>query len=148
MPVQTSTGVLYATVAASPATIDAAGFGALSYTNVGEVTDLPEIGADVTVVTHMPLATGVVEKFKGFKNFGSFPLGFADSITDAGQLVLESGATGANENVQHSSRITLQDGTFIYFTNKVFSFKIIPGSADSIVGATASIEIESKLVMV
>ena len=126
---QTSTGTVFAIVAASPATEDFAGFDALSYTTVGEVTDLPEIGADITVVTHMPLATGIVEKFKGFKNFGSFPLGFADDITDAGQLVLESGATGANENVQHSAKITLQDGKVIFFTCKIFSFKIIPGSA-------------------
>ena len=146
MPVQTSTGVLAAIVAASPTTEDPAGFGALTYATIGEVTDLPEIGADITVVTHMPLADGIVKKFKGFKNFGSFPLGFADVITDVGQIVLLSGATGANENVQHSMRITLQDTTFIYFTCKIFSFKIIPGSADSIVGSTSSIEIESKLV--
>jgi len=145
---QTSTGTLFAIVAASPATIDQAGFEALSYVNVGEVTDVPEIGADVAVVSHMPLATGIVEKFKGFKNFGSFALGFADDTTDAGQAVLDSGATGANENVQHSARITLQDGTFIFFTCKIFSFKLAPGSADSIVGSTSAIEIESKLVRV
>lgn len=148
MTVQTSTGVLFAIVAASPATIDSAGFGALSYTNVGEVTDVPEIGADVSVVTHQPLATGIVEKFKGFKNFGSFALGFADDTTDAGQAVLDSGATGANENLQHSVRVTLQDGTFIYFTCKIFSFKLNPGSADAIVASTTAIEIESKLVRV
>ncbi len=148
MAVQTSTGVLFAIAAASPATIDAAGFQALSYTNVAEVVDVPEIGADVSVVTHQPLATGIVEKFKGFENFGSFALGFADDITDAGQLLLESGATGANKNTQHSARITLQDGTFIFFTNKIFSFKLNPGSADSIVSATSLIEIESKLVRV
>ena len=145
---QSTTGTLFAIVAASPATIDAAGFGALTYENVGEVVESGEIGADIALITHMPLATGVVEKFKGFKNFGSFTLGFADDITDAGQLVLDSGATGANENVQHSARITLQDGTFIYFTNKVFSFKINPGSADAIVAATSTIEIESILVRV
>ena len=148
MAVQTSTGVLFAIVAASPATIDAAGFGALTYENVGEVVDVPEIGADTTVVEHKPLASGIVEKFKGFVNFGSFALGFADDIADLGQLVLESGANGANKNVQHSARITMQDGTFVYFTNKIFSFKISPGSADSIVSATTSIEIESKLVRV
>ena len=144
----TSTGTLFAIVAASPATVDSAGFGALTYENVGEVVDIPEIGADIAVVSHMPLTTGIVEKFKGFKNFGSFALGFADDITDAGQLVLESGATGANENVQHSVQVTLQDGKLIFFTCKIFSFKINPGSADSIVAATTSIEIESKLVRV
>lgn len=145
---QTSTGTLFAISASSPATIDAAGFQALAYTNVAEITDVPEMGGDTAVVTHMPLATGVVEKFKGFVNFGSVTLGFADDITDAGQLLLDSGATGANKNLQHSARVTLQDGTFIFFTNKIFSFKLSPGSADSIVSATSLIEIESKLVRV
>lgn len=145
---QTSTGTLFAISAASPATIDAAGFQALTYTNVAEITDVPEMGADTTVVTHNPLATGVTEKFKGFVNFGSVTLGFADDLTDAGQLLLDSGATGANKNLQHSARVTLQDGTLIFFTNKIFSFKLSPGSADSIVSATSLIEIESKLVRV
>jgi hypothetical protein len=145
---QTSTGTLFAISASSPATIDAAGFQALTYTNVAEITDVPEMGGDTAVVTHMPLATGVVEKFKGFVNFGSVTLGFADDITDAGQLLLDSGATGANKNLQHSARVTLQDGTFIFFTNKIFSFKLSPGSADAIVSATSLIEIESKLVRV
>lgn len=145
---QTSTGTLFALVAAEPATIDQVGFDALTYVDVGEVTDVPEIGADISLVEHMPLKTGIVEKFKGFKNFGSFPLGFADDTTNAGQTALDSAATGANENVRHSFRVTLQDGKLIYFTGKVFSFKIAPGSANAIVGSTTAIEIESKLVRV
>lgn len=148
MTAQTSTGVLFAVVAASPATLDAAGFGALTYENVGEVTDIAEIGSDTAVVTHMPLSTGVVEKFKGFINYGSSSVSFAKDAADAGQAVLQSGADGANKNLQHSVRITLQDGTFLYFTAKIFSFKITPGSADSIVGSTSSVEIESLIVEV
>lgn len=148
MAAQTSTGVLFAIVAASPATLDAAGFGALTYENVGEVTDIAEIGSDTAVVTHQPLATGVVEKFKGFINFGSSSVSFAKDAADAGQAVLQSGADGANKNAQHSVRVTLQDGTFLYFTVKVFSFKITPGSADAIVGSTSSIELESLIVEV
>ena len=145
---QTSTGTLFAIVAASPATLDAAGFGALTYENVGEVTDVAEIGSDTAVVEHKPLATGVVEKFKGFINYGSSSVSFAKDSSDAGQAVMQSGADGANKNVQHSVRVTLQDGTFLYFTVKVFSFKITAGSSDSIVGSTSAIELESLIVEV
>lgn len=146
MSTQTSTGILFALVAASPATIDSAGFDALSYVTVGEVTDVAEIGADVTVVSHNPLATGVTEKFKGFTNFGSSSVSFARDVSDAGQILLNSGATGANKNLQHSVRITYADGQIDYFTCKIFSYKITPGSADAIVGSTSSIEIESIIV--
>lgn len=145
---QTSTGTLFAVSAAAPATIDQAGFEALTYTDVGEVTDIAEIGSDTAVVTHQPLATGIVEKFKGFINYGSSSVSFAKDSSDAGQAIMQSGADGANKNLQHSVKITLQDGTVLYFVVKIFSFKITPGSADSIVGSTSAIELESLIVEV
>ena len=63
MAVITSTGTLFALVAAEPATIDAAGFGALTFVNVGEITEIPEYGANAEVVSHQPLATGRTEKY-------------------------------------------------------------------------------------
>lgn len=146
MTTQTSTGTLFAISASSAATIDSAGFGALSYTTVGEITDIAEIGADTAVVNHNPLATGITEKFKGFTNYGSSSVSFARDTTDAGQILLNSGATGANKNLQHAIRITYQDGSIDYFHAKIFSFKITPGSSDAIVGSTSSIEIESEIV--
>ncbi len=145
---QTSTGTIFSIVAASPATFDAAGYGDLTYVEVGEVTDIAEIGSETAKVEHKPLKTGVVEKFKGFRDFGSSSVNFAKTSTNAGQILLASGADGTNINKQHSVRITLQDGTFLYFACKVFSFKTAPGSADSIVGCTSSIEIESVIVEV
>tara|TARA_R110002051_G_scaffold324424_2_gene421626 strand:+ start:23427 stop:23945 length:519 start_codon:yes stop_codon:yes gene_type:complete len=146
MAVQTSTGTLFAIVAAEPATIDQAGFAALTFVDVGEVTDVAEYGADTSVVTHQPLATGVVEKFKGFVNYGSSTVSFGRDTTDAGQALLLSGSDGINKNVRHSVRVTYQNGDLDYFTCKVFSFKKVPGSADAIVTATSNIEIESVIV--
>jgi hypothetical protein len=146
MTVQTSTGMQFAIVNGVPATVDQAGFAALTYENVGEVVDIAEIGADVTVVTHLPLATGIVEKLKGFTNFGSSSVSFGRDITDAGQIALKSAAQGANKNNQQSVEITSQDGTKDYFICKIFSYKFTPGSADSIVSATSAIEIESEII--
>jgi len=147
MTVETSTGVLFAISAGPPATEDAAGFGALVYTTVGEVTDIAEIGADTSVVTHEPLATGITEKFKGFTNFGSYTITCGRDFTDAGQAVLKTGSAVGN-NIKHSTQVTLQSGKLLFFTNKVFNFKTTPGSANAIVGLNVSLEIESDVVEV
>ncbi|MCP4077579.1 MAG: hypothetical protein GY744_15510 [Gammaproteobacteria bacterium] len=145
---QTSTGTTFAIVAESPATFNAAGYAALTYVEVGEVTDIAEIGSETAKVEHKPLKTGVVEKFKGFTDWGSSSISFAKASSDAGQVLLASGDNGANKNKQHSVCVTLQDGTKLYFVCKVFGFKTAPGSADSIVSCTSNIEIESVIVEV
>jgi len=148
MAVITSTGTLLAVVAAQPATVDAAGFGALTFVNVGEVTDLPEYGASAEVVTHQPLATGITQKYKGFINNGSMSVSVGYSADDAGQNVLALGVTGINKNVEHSFRVTYQDGSIDYFTGKIFSYTKAPGSANSMVSSTVQIEINSVIVEV
>ncbi len=148
MSVLTSTGTLLAVVAAQPATVDAAGFGALTFVNVGAVTDLPEYGASAEVVTHQPLATGITEKYKGFINNGSMSVSLARDADDAGQAVLSLGVTGINKNTEHSFRVTYQDGSIDYFTGKIFSYTKAPGSANSMVSSTVQIEINSVIVEV
>src|SRR5690625_5832506 len=68
MAKQTSTGITLGVVDETPATNDAAGFGALTFEEVGEVIDIPEYGPNVQVVESQPLATGVTEKFNGFRS--------------------------------------------------------------------------------
>jgi hypothetical protein len=148
MPVQTSTGVLMGIVKAVPATYDQAGFAALTFVNVGEVTDIPEYGPTVQVVTHEPLATGVTEKYKGFINYGSVSIGLGYDISDAGQYVLSEGTDGTGQFDEHSVSITYPSGDVDYFTCKVFSYTKNPGSANSIVASTAALEINTKVVVV
>ena len=146
MAVQTSTGVSFSVVAETPATPDVAGFEALTFVEVGEVTDVPEYGASASVVEHMPLATGVVEKYKGFINFGSMSVSLGRDVDDAGQALLKAAVTGAGKNVEHSFKIGFPDGSSEYATGKVFSYTTNPGSANSIVGSTANIEINTEVV--
>lgn len=144
----TSTGVTVGVVASSPATLDPAGYGALTMTPVGSLIDLPEYGPSAAVVESMPLAEGIVRKFKGMINYGSVALGLEIDFEDAGQAVFESAVEGANKNVQHSFKITYPDGTVEYFSGKVFSYTRAPGSANSMVGSTAQVEIETPIVRV
>lgn len=148
MAVLTSTGTEFAISAAKPATHDGTGFAALTWTNVGEVVDLGEYGANVQVVNHEPLKTGITEKHKGFINYGSIAVGMGRDSADAGQALIAAGVTGAAKNTEHSFRVTYQDGKIDYFTGKMFSYTKAPGSANSIVGSTVQVEINSTIVEV
>lgn len=148
MAVLTSTGTTFSISASQPATLDAAGFQALTYTVVGEVTDIPEYGPNVQVVEHNPLATGITEKNKGFINYGSHAIGLGYDVADAGQVLLSEAVTGAAKNTEHSIKIEYQDGSVDYYTGKIFSYTKNPGSANSIVGSTAQVEINSVVINV
>lgn len=144
----TSTGVTLGVVAGVPATIDAAGFGALTFADVGEVVDLPEYGPTVQVVESNPLATGVTEKYPGFINYGSLAIGLELDVADLGQAALEAAIPVAGVENPHSFEITYTDGTIEYFVGGVFSYTRAPGSANSMVGSTANVEINSTIVRV
>lgn len=148
MSKQTSTGITLGVVAGLPATFDAAGYGALTLINVGEVVDMPEYGPTVQVVESNPLATGVTEKFPGFINYGSIAIGLELDVADAGQNLLEAAIPVAGVANPHSFGITYSDGTIEYFHGGVFSYTRAPGSANSMVGSTATVEINSKIVRV
>ena len=53
----TSAGTKLYVSASLPATYNSAGFGALTWTEVGEITDFGEWGKEYTVVNHNPVGT-------------------------------------------------------------------------------------------
>lgn len=148
MTVKTSTGTLLSVVQGVPATFDKAGYEALDYVDVGEVTDIPEYGPVFQVVTHEPLATGITQKHKGFVDYGSITYGLGQDTEDAGQKILLDSALIKNINESYSVCITISDGTKDYFTGKIFSYTTNPGSANSIIGSSAQFEINTAIVRV
>ena len=120
-----------------PATFDAAGYVALTFTEVGEATEIPEAGADHAVVTHTPLKTGIVNKFHGELNYGSLSIPMAYDSADAGQGILIA-AIASKDEIAFSE--TRSDGSIRYFSGKVFSFKT-GASVGSVVPATSLIEV-------
>jgi len=105
--------------AATPETFDAAGYVALTFTEVGEASEIPEFGATHAVVTFTPLKTGIVNKFHGEKNFGSITVPLGYDSADAGQIILLA-ALDSKDAI--SFRETRSDGTIRYVMGKVFSF--------------------------
>jgi hypothetical protein len=142
MAVMTSAGSLVALSATLPATYDAAGFNALTYTLIGEVTDVSEFGREYALVTHTPLASRIAKKFKGSYNNGNITLQFGKDISNAGQVSLK---TALGVDASYSFRVTLQDATKVYFTAKVMSMKTNLGGVDSITAGSATLEIDSDI---
>ena len=144
----TSTGTILSVVAGDPATFTAVDYAAQSFVEVGEVIDLPEYGPNVQVVESNPLATGITEKFKGFINFGSQSMGLEFDSEDAGQQILADGVEGATKNQQHAVKIEYQDGSIDYYSARIFSYTKAPGSANSMVGSTVQVEINTPITRV
>jgi hypothetical protein len=135
--VQTLVETTISVSAALPATYDDAGYDALTFTLIGQVTDWTPAGQVYNVVTSNPIAQRSTDKYKGTFNNG------ADSITvnrdddDAGQVLVLAALTA---DTDYSFKVEYRDGTMDYFTGKVASFDTVAGGADSIVQRTISLE--------
>ena len=105
--------------AATPATFDASGYAALTFTDVGEASEVPEFGAAYSAVTFTPLKTGIVNKFHGELNYGSVTIPLGYDSADAGQIILLAALASKDEI---SFRETRSDGTVRYIMGKVMSF--------------------------
>ena len=144
MTARTSAGTQIA-IGVAPATYDPAGFGAVSYDQIGEVTDAGEYGKVYNLVTHNPLADRKTKKFKGSYNNGSITLQLAQDETDAGQVA----ATAAvDSDDSFSIRVTKQNGAIDYFTAQVMSFTDAIGGVDSIEGGSIQLEIDNDIIKV
>ena len=142
--VQSTVGSLFYVSAGLPATLDSAGYTALTYTLVGEVTDIGAIGKTFTLITHMPVSTGETVKFKGSSNAGQIALKLGKATlanTDVGQVILK---TASDSYASFSFKITAQDATDQFFTGKVMSFVTNVGGPNNILTADVSIEIDSR----
>lgn len=138
MTVRTSAGTTFGVSASAPATFNDTGYAALTFTPVGEVTDLGEFGREYALVTHNPLATRGTVKRKGSRNAGTITLQLGLDTDDAGQVLLKSAANSDND---HYFKVTDQKGDIYYFAGQVMSFKTGFGGVDQITSATVTIEL-------
>jgi len=141
--VQTSAGTILSVSATAPATYDQAGFAALTFTDIGEITDMGEFGKTYNLVTHQPLATRRTVKRKGSFNDGALSLQLARVPDDVGQVVLQA---GLDSDDSYSFKVVLQDGEIQYFSGQVMSYTNNVGSADQINGSAVSVEIDNDII--
>lgn len=142
-PVFTSAGTTISVSASLPGTYNLAGLSGLSYTAIGEVTDLGEFGREYNLVTHNPLGDRRTVKRKGSYNDGAVSMTLARVPNDAGQALLIQGLDSDNS---YSFKVVLQDGTIQYFTGQIMSYTTNIGGVDQITGASVTIEIDDDII--
>jgi hypothetical protein len=103
-----------------PATFDATGYAALTYTTIGEITDLGEFGREYNLVTHNPVATRSTSRRRAF-NEGAMTLQLAIDEADAGQ-VLPRPPTDPTTTIQLQAD-HCRAAIVYYFRAQVMSFK-------------------------
>lgn len=139
MTAKTSAGTTLGISASHPATFNEAGFEALVYTTIGEITSIDgDIGRVYNLVTHNPLATRATVKKKGSYNSGSVTIPLAIDDDDAGQLLA---LTARDSDENYSFVIEEPDGAFRFFQGIVMSFPVNYGGTDAITSGTLTIEI-------
>lgn len=141
MTVFTSAGTTIAVSAAAPVTFDVAGYAALSFTTIGEVTDLGEFGREYALVTHNPVGTRGTVKKKGSFNEGTMAMSVGLDTDDAGQILLKA---ASSSDADYSFKVTTQNGDIYYFQAQVMTFKVGVGSVDNITTAAITLELTTS----
>lgn len=133
--------------ATKPGTYDAAGFEALTWTEVGEVTEIPQFGKVYTIVNHLPLGQRQTIKRKGSYDNGTVDVPYAfDPAGDAGQTILEAAVDSDNS---YSFRIDVKNPAVksVYFTAQITSRPITLGGTDAIVMANSALAIDDDVLI-
>lgn len=143
----TAAGTTFSVSAASPATFDAAGFGALTYTTIGEITDGGSYGRTYNPVTHNPIDERKTYTRKGSYTDGSMTLQMAVAAAggDAGQGILK---TALNSDDAVSVKVVFPDGEIDYFTALVMSAPITVGGVDTILSMSIELTLDSDVITV
>jgi len=129
MAVNTALGATLKISASTPATYDAAGYAALSYTKIGSVENIGAVGVTQEIVTFTDLETGILQKFKGTKDGGSPSLTIAQDTDDAGQILLK---TALASQSAYSTLLTFPNGDKFYFMSMITSMPVTVGGANDI----------------
>jgi hypothetical protein len=126
----------------STQTLSTVYFSGLSYTAIGEVTNIGDFGKTFNKITHNPIATRYTKKLKGSYDNGSLTADLAIDKDDAGQIVLK---TASDSDASYAFRVVENDGVTTYFTAQTMSFVKKISGVDSIVAGSVSLEIDSNL---
>lgn len=141
----TSAGATLSITSSTPASETESGYGALSFTAIGDVIDIPEFGKAYNPVTYIPLADRKVRKLKGSYNTGSVTVSMARDPDDAGQT-LALAALDSDSN--YSFELEFSDGSIQYFQAKVMSYTAGAPGADTIVPSSMQLEIDTDIIEV
>ena len=141
--VETVAGTELYIAVGQPATFDEAGYDTtdMLWTLIGEITDAGEHGREYAEVTHMPISSRGVQKYKGSFNEGTKTLQLALDDDDPGQVILKAALASDND---YSFKVEYQGGAKDFFQAKVMSLKKAATSVDTIRSATVNLSITTN----
>ena len=140
---QTAAGVEFYVGDAAPATFDKAGYEAVTWVKVGEVSNIGgDIGKMYNLATFAALEERGIVKRKGGYNNGSATVDYAYYRTDAGQ---EDLIAAGDLDTLFPMKIVLTDPdtTHLYFMGLVMGTPISIGGAEDFLTSSVNIEIDS-----
>lgn len=143
---QLGVGTTLGVVLGEPATYDAAGFGALTFADVAEVSEIPQLGGSGTVAEFIRLASGVVSKQVGSINYGEITIPMAAVWSDAGYAALKAGFDGTNARKVHSFEIAHPTVGTLYFTGVISGVQYTPGDANTAYTNSVTVSITDKVI--
>jgi hypothetical protein len=129
--VETIAGATLAISANIPVTYDSSGYGGSNviFTAVGSIENWGNHGVTGTIVEFTPVDTGVVNKMKGSKNYGSIGLVIGSIPGDAGQAILK---LAAESTAHYSAKLTYPDGEIHYLDVIVGKFEYQDGAVNDV----------------
>lgn len=134
-----------------PATYDEAGYAALTWLELADVSSIGEIGKEYAIVTFKALATRTTCKRKGTYDFGQISLGLGFDGSSVGQAAmfaaLDSDLSYAFKIQFNDATDTLVVPTKTYFPAQVSKFKVNPGSdPDAFLTGSINLEVDGDMI--
>lgn len=137
MTLAASVGTCVSVSASLPATFDAAGYAALTYTQVGELEAIGEINVTHATVTFQNMCTGKTSTLKGAEEPVTVQLDVALDRDDAGQTILATARKSLTSRV--AIKVAEANGDVVYFHGFVMSDTINYGGINEVKKATYNI---------
>jgi hypothetical protein len=144
MAASTSAGSTLAISIGVPASQDGTGYAALTYTDIGNLEKIGTVGASYAKTEFQPFQ-GAKQKFKGSADYGSLAPTLAHDEADAGQAILRAAADDETNRL-YAFALTYPTGAKRYFQARVFGYPEAIDGADTVLMATPTIEICTKVV--
>lgn len=144
MALSSSAGSTLAISIGVPASQDGTGYAALTYTDIGNLEKIGTVGAAYAKIEFQPFQ-GAKQKFKGSADYGSLAPTLAHDEADAGQAILRAAADDETNRL-YAFALTYPTGAKRYFQGRVFGYPEAIDGADTVLMATPTIEICTKVV--
>lgn len=140
----TATTKVYVAEGVVPATLDKAGFEALTWVLVPDVTSIGTLGGQNSVIQHIPVDDAFVYKVPGSTNYGTLELQTARTDATALDDLRAAFASRAATPVKvvYPSKLDQTDA----FMAIVTSVQTNAGGADQILGLNVTVDITGEII--